>query len=131
MNQKPVVQIANIRYHGDGEKLLLGKAIAARKQIGKKDIYQRQHWTGLTEGYAYKVPSSVHKNTPAQVNTRLRMRAAMLDWNALTDSDRDLWHEKAKGQPVMGHNLFVREWFKTHGFGREKFGRSGFGSRLS
>src|SRR5699024_9099114 len=128
---KPVVQIAKIRYHGEGKKLLLGKAVAARKQIGKKDIYRKQHWTGLSEGYQYIVPSSVHKNTPAQKNTRLRMRAAMLAWNALSDLERELWNERAKGQAVMGHNLFAREWFKTHGFSLEKFGRSGFGSRLS
>jgi len=124
---KKVVQVANIRYHGEGAKLLLGYTISAQKQIGKKDIYQHQHWNGLTDGYAYKVPRGVYSNTPEQNQTRLRLRASMLAWNRLADSEKDDWKKKAEGRPLMGHNLFARWWFKNHGFGVSAFGVTAFG----
>lgn len=127
MSDKPVTQIANIRYYGNGPKLLLGYAISARKQIGKKDIYQLQHHDGSTMGYPYKVPKGVHKKTPAQNQTRLRLRSAMLAWNRLSDDEKDVWKEKAKNKPYQGHNLFAREWLANHGFGVSAFGETPFG----
>lgn len=130
MSRKKHIKIANIRYYGYGDMLLLGKAIAARKQVGKKDIYQVQHWDGSTMGYKYKVPSSVHKNTPKQRAARLKMRAAMLSWNALHENEREEWKKKAEGKPLMGHNLFAQYWIKNNGFGLGGFGVMPFGNPI-
>jgi|SRR5690606_17131724 len=103
-----------IRYHGEGAKLLVSKVQAAQKQIGKADIYRRQHWTGLTDGYAYFVPDSVYKRTAKQQAWRDKFRQAMLAWNALPESEKKVWRERAAGRPVLGHNLFAQWWLNEN-----------------
>lgn len=103
-----------IRWYGEGKGLLLGYAISARKQIGKRDIYRRQHWDGFTDGYPYFVPDSVYKRTAKQQAWREKFRQAMLAWNALPESDKQAWRERAAGRPVLGHNLFVQWWLNEN-----------------
>lgn len=127
MSDQKVTAFGNIRYYGDGPMLLLGQTITARKQIGKQDIYQLQHHDGSIMGYPYKVPKGVYKRTPAQNQTRLRMRAAMLAWNRVPEYEQLEWKEKAEGKPQQGHNLFASWWLKNHGFGVSAFGQTAFG----
>lgn len=102
--------MGRIRYHGEGAKLLVSKVMFAQKQIGKLDIYRKQHWTGISDGYAYFVPDSVYKRTAKQQAWRNQFRQSMLAWNALPESEKQVWRERAAGKPVLGHNLFARWW---------------------
>lgn len=107
-------RMGQIRYHGEGAKLLVSKVQGAQKQIGKADIYRRQHWNGLTDGYAYFVPDSVYKRTSKQQSWRNQFRLAMLAWNALPEVEKEVWRKRAKGRPLMGHNLFARWWLEEN-----------------
>lgn len=101
-----------IRYHGSGARLLVGKVMTARKQIGKADIYRYQHYNGYYDGFPYVVPASVYARTPSQQAWREAFRQAMLAWNALPEDEKEGWREKAVGKPVLGHNLFVKNYLE-------------------
>lgn len=112
MIKNVVRQVGKIRYHGDGAAMLLGRAMTARKQIGQRDIYRRQHHNGMYDGYPYFVPAGVYKNTAPQQGWRNVFRQGMLAWNALPEHEKEMWRQRAKGRPVLGHNLFLKNYME-------------------
>lgn len=121
-------QFGLIRWYGEGKGLLVGYAVSARKQIGKRDIYRRQHWDGYSDGYPYFVPRGVHRMTQAQQTWRGAFRLAMMSWNRLPEHEKEKWRRRAQYKPVLGHNLYAKWYLSKAGFGYAAFGTSAFGA---
>jgi len=48
--------------------------------------------------------------TEAQQANRNKFINALTEWNALTDEEKEVYNEKAKGKSMTGYNVFVKEY---------------------
>jgi len=64
----------------------------------------------------YRMPFYIPRNprTEKQQANRQKFADAMADWKLLPDPEKESWREEAKGKPLYGSNLFVREYYLTH-----------------
>jgi len=53
-------------------------------------------------------------NTPEQIKNRGDLRDAVVAWQNLTDEQKEVYNESARGLPMSGFNLFVKSWLNSH-----------------
>jgi len=76
----------------------------------KWGIYQRDTKTGhqrIRKGVFY-IPNN--PQTEAQQANRNKFKAALTAWHALTDEQKQVYIERAKGKSMTGYNVFVKEY---------------------
>lgn len=88
----------------------------AQKQLGKTLIYKTKKGKGfLTK---YNKPGGRRLFTPSSTQTQMRIiyNEGVAAWNDLSDNEKEVYNENAKGQKYSGYNLFMKEWFTNHQF---------------
>ena len=57
---------------------------------------------------AFYIPAN--PQTEIQQTNRNKWKEAVASWNGLTDIQKEVYNEKAKGKPLTGHNLYVKQY---------------------
>jgi len=85
----------------------------AENEIGRDmdGVYQMRH---CNEGYI-PIKMRFQKTreetpTPARVANWDKFKNAMTEWQALTDEQKAVYNERAKGINKTGHNIFISEY---------------------
>jgi len=82
---------------------------SASKQLGKAIVFKTKGGKAfLTQ---YSKPSSRRKTAPSllQEQKRALYGEATGDWKALSDNQKSVYNENAKGKEYSGFNLFIKE----------------------
>ena len=82
----------------------------ARKQIGKQLIFRTYPKTGRQDVYAYVI--SEDKKTEKQQENRMKFKAAMTAWAALSEAERAPYEEQASRHALYGKNIYVKRFMK-------------------
>jgi len=100
---------------------------SASKQLGKILVYKTKGGRGFLTKYSK--PSSVRKTEPSllQLEKRTIYGEATEYWRSLSNSQKNVYNENAKGKQCSGFNLFIKEWFEEHLF---PAGYSYYGTRV-
>jgi len=107
---------------------LYKRCISATGRLASEETYWRNHFTRRTAcfpksqkliGKYLSFKGAKRRGTVSYIYQR---------WKKLTDEEKAVYHEKAKGKPVHGQNLFLKEFFEAWGFGRGAFGVVKFGA---
>jgi hypothetical protein len=85
-------------------------APAGRDPILLSGIYRTDNVTGRTK--CYREPYYITKNprTESQQDNRLKFADAIAGWQGLTEEQQNQYNIRAKGKPLSGYNLFLREF---------------------
>lgn len=91
-------------------------SLNASKQLGKALIYKTKG--GRSFLTRYSKPSSNRKTSPSllQEQKRIIYGEAVEDWQALSDNQKSVYNESAKGNSFSGFNLFLKEYFEDNTF---------------
>jgi len=87
---------------------------SASKQLGKILVYKTKGGRGFLTKYSK--PSSVRKTDPSSLQEEKRTiyGQATESWQALSNNQKSVYNESAKGKNYSGFNLFIKEWFELH-----------------
>lgn len=80
----------------------------ARGQVGKMMIYRYNGSQGRQDAYDYVLGRN--PQTDAQQANRLKFKAAMQAWAALSTDGKAIYEHRAKGRGLYGKNIFVKEF---------------------
>lgn len=77
-------------------------------------IYRVRHRWGkiIQEKMPYYVPTN--PQTGAQQANRQKIANAVALWQTLTDEQKEVYNEKAKGKDYSGYNLYLSEYLLSH-----------------
>lgn len=100
-----------------------GIGVKIRKKLGHEDvsapveehgIYRVRHRWGkvIQEKLPFYVPTNP-QTVPQQAN-RQKMTNGVAAWQALTDEQKAVYNENAKGKNLSGYNLFLSEYLFSH-----------------
>ena len=81
-----------------------------RKQFAKQAILRYNAKVGRQDIYPYVTPRN--PQTPAQQANRMKFKAAMQAWNALTTEEREPYEKTAAQRRLYGKNVFVKKFMK-------------------
>jgi len=81
-----------------------------RKQFARQAILRYNATVGRQDIYPFVVPRN--PQTPAQQANRMKFRAAMQAWNALTEEERAPYEKTASQRSLYGKNVFVRRFMR-------------------
>lgn len=76
-------------------------------------VYQRRHKNGKVTYKRLKFYIPKNPRTVPQQSWRANFTAGMVAWAALTPTQKNVYNERAKGKPLYGHNLFMKEYLKS------------------
>ena len=85
----------------------------AENEIGRDfdGVYQMRH---CQEGYTpIKMRFQLTREetaTPARVANWTKFKNAITAWQALTDEQKKVYNDRAKGKPKTGNNIFISEY---------------------
>ena len=82
----------------------------ARKQIGKQLICRHYPETGRQDVYDYVLPQD--KKTEKQQANRMKFKAAMTAWAALSEEARQPYEDLARKRALYGKNIYVSRFMK-------------------
>lgn len=100
-----------------------GSASFGEMEFGADEITGKEDWgiyqmRDCKEGY---IPvkmrfnqTTTYRNSEAQQATRAKYGAAVGAWRALSEQAKNIWRELAKGQPLHGFNLFLKDYFQNN-----------------
>lgn len=105
------------------EDICLGEAFFGYAEYGVVDfgdgrilsgIYRTDNVTGKTK--SYREPYYITKNprTEAQQAWRQVYADSIVAWQNLTNSQKDVYNQRAKYKPYSGYNLFQKEYLLSH-----------------
>lgn len=77
--------------------------IYQRRNAGGRSIYVRER---------YYIPKD--NKTEVQLAQRQAVRNAVLSWQSLTNEQKLVYNERAKGKARSGYNIFVKEYLLSH-----------------
>ena len=60
----------------------------------------------------YHIPKD--NKTEVQLAQRQAVRDGVLAWQSLTNSQKLVYNERAKGEAHSGYNIFMKEWLLSH-----------------
>lgn len=96
--------------------------IRARKQLAHAIIYRIRPGNGYygsrqyhqyQDQYAYFVPASI--NNPQGEPQRIKIRNAVLGWQALPEATKITWRQLAVGKKELtGYNLYVQNYLRNN-----------------
>lgn len=77
-------------------------------------IYRVRHRWGkiIQEKLPFYFPTN--PQTEAQQTNRQKMNNAVVAWQALTDEQKEVYNEIAKGKDLSGYNVFLSEYLLSH-----------------
>jgi hypothetical protein len=86
----------------------------SRRASGRFDelIYAYIQRTGTQYAKKYKVPKN--PQTPAQQEQRAKYARAILAWQELTESNKNVWRKQGEITHQIGYNLFVSNYLKNN-----------------
>lgn len=76
-------------------------------------VYHRTHKKGKVSYRRMKFYIPKNPRTAPQQTTRSNFTTAMSAWASLTNEQKAVYNERAKGRPLYGSNLFVREYLNS------------------
>ena len=76
-------------------------------------VYQKRHSAGRSIFVRERFYFPANPNTPAQLQTRQNIRSAVASWQELTDEQKAVYNERAKGLSMSGYNLYIRDYIKS------------------
>jgi len=94
-------------------------SLVARQKVrtggaGFVGIYQTQPTSKGRIVRRLKLYSPTNPRTEAQQAHRQKYGEAVEAWRDLTDEQKLVYNKKAKGRPLSGYNLFVKEYLLSH-----------------
>ena len=76
-------------------------------------IYRIRHYNGKIYKERMNFYQYVITHTIPQDANRTKFRNAQLAWQALSDSEKEVYNKRASGRHMFGNNLFISEYMKT------------------
>jgi len=97
-------------YYGDEDVYF---APPGREPILLSGIYRTDNVKGYLTHYRepYYFPSN--PRTPSQQANRQKFANAVHAWQSLTEEQKKVYNERAKGKNLSGYNLFISEYMRT------------------
>lgn len=96
--------------------------LEARRDIGQTLTYRVRRGNGFfgsvfgrryQDRFTYVVPSSI--NNPEGQHARDILKAAVLAWQGLSESEKNFWRAKEKSYPGRsGYSLYIKNYFKEN-----------------
>jgi len=77
-------------------------------------IYQTRRLHGKIWQIREKHFEPKFQNQPNKVARQNVMRDGMIAWHALTDAQRLAYHKKGTKLRMHGHNVFIRQYLRSH-----------------
>ena len=68
----------------------------------------------FSQFFTYFTKREYTSNTPAQQNIRGQFTAGHTAWALLTEGQKDVYRDRAKGHALTGYNIFMKEYIKEH-----------------
>ena len=116
------------------EKGSHGIGLDVRGKLGAPSAYGTagygifEHGTGAKFFGIYQIRTRAGKQTPVkeeyyvptnpqtipQQANRQKITDGVIAWQALTDSQKDVYNERAKYKKLSGYNLFLKEYLLSH-----------------
>lgn len=81
------------------------------------NMFTDHHWFSffsLAQFFDYFTKRAYTSNTPGQQNIRNQFKLGHQAWTILTDPQKEVYRERAKGKPLTGYNIFMKEYIKEH-----------------
>lgn len=80
---------------------------------GVRGIYRTRVIYGKRYNEKLPIYSPFNPQTEAQQANRQKYANGVSAWQGLTDEQKDVYNEKAKGKRMSGYNLFLSEYLKS------------------
>ena len=77
-------------------------------------IYKTSNSTGKRKFFRFRFYITKNPRTIPQQSNRSKMTSAVLAYQALTASEKMLYHKRAVGKRMSGYNLFLKEHLLSH-----------------
>ena len=107
---------------------------SAQGSIGKYLTFSRRK----TRNKVRYQRKQIDANTGDQIARRLMVQQGVVNWQAFTDMQKDVYNIRAKDLPMSGYNLYISEYLKATTppesrdiFGRRTFGYYEFGRQIA
>lgn len=92
-------------------------------RFGKIGGWIWQRHTGAVGGCVRYPAPNCYKRGFDQIWPQFSMMIVADEWNALTQAEKDVYNNQAKGKPLLGINLFVKEYWAAHKVEVEEAGK--------
>lgn len=80
----------------------------------EEGVYKMYHFGGKPVQVRCKLYSPVNHKRPNQLAWQAVYRASTLAWNALTETEKDVYRKKAFGTHMTGCNVFKKQYLLSH-----------------
>jgi len=80
-------------------------------------MHTDHHWFSFfsfSQFFTYFTKKPYTSNTPAQQVARGKFSDAWTAWSLLTEEQKDVYRARAEGYPLLGHNIFMKEYILAH-----------------
>ena len=80
-------------------------------------MHTDHHWFSFfsfSQFFTYFTKRAYTSNTPAQQVARAKFTAGHDAWILLTEEQKDVYRERAKGYALTGYNVFMKEYILAH-----------------
>jgi hypothetical protein len=107
---------------------LFKRCIAASGELASEEIYWHKHMDNRTGCKPKPTKITAHCQTLRRAKINGITAYIYHQWKMMSDEDKRKFIERAKGKPVTGINIYLKEFFSRWGFGKNGFSRIKFGS---
>ena len=104
------------------------RVIGAYGQLASEEIYWRKHMDRRYGCRPYPTKMAGHYHTFRRAKINGVIAYIFWQWKKMSDHKKKPYIQQARGKPVTGINLFVKEFMLSWGFGKGGFGTKKFGS---